>query len=633
MLDGAALRRLLDGDHAELRDAMRALLSRPDFAPVSDIPRAEYRELVLTWTKEVAAAGGAAPHFPSAYGGSDDPAATMAAFEILAFGDLSVLIKMGVQFGLWGGAVLHLGTQPHHERYLGDTSTVDLPGCFAMTEVGHGSDVQNVRTTATYDPETQEFVINTPDDDAAKTYIGNAAVHGRIAAVFAQLVVAGESHGVHTLVAPLRNKKGATVPGVRIADNGLKIGLNGVDNGMIWFDGLRVPRDALLNRYGDVSADGVYTSPIENRNKRFFTMLGTLVQGRVGVGGAGNSAAKKALTIAVRYCDERRQFPRPGGEEVVLLDYRTHQRRLLPLLAKSYALHFAQDELRGLLYEVFTNPDTPDERRRELETLAAGLKAAQTWHGIETIQACREACGGAGFIAAGGFAAMRSDLDVFVTFEGDNTVLMQLVGKSLLTGYRQDFGDLNPIGMASFFAGQVIEQLVERTAARELLGRIVDDLVPGREDKTDLLQRSYQQGLFRWRERHALDACARRLKGGIDRGMDPFDVFMEVQDHVITVGWTHIVRVMLDAFVAGIERCPDPEVAATLGKVCDLFVLWDVERHRGWFQEHGRISSTRSKLITRTINQLLAELRPLAVDLVDGFGVPDAQLTGSLGAR
>jgi hypothetical protein len=156
----------------------------------------------------------------------------------------------------------------HHERYLRPTASLQVAGCFAMTEAGHGSDVQQLRTTATYDPASGEFVVDTPDDEARKEYIGNAACHGRLAAVFAQLVVAGEQHGVHCLVVELRDERGAVREGVRIEDCGEKMGLNGVDNGRIWFDHMRVPREALLNRYGDVDADGVYSSPIESAGRQ-----------------------------------------------------------------------------------------------------------------------------------------------------------------------------------------------------------------------------------------------------------------------------------------------------------------------------------------------------------------------------
>src|SRR5436305_4494677 len=169
------------------------------------------------------------------------------------------------------------------------------------------------------------------------------------------------------------------MPGVRIEDDGEKMGLNGVDNGQIWFDHVRVPRDALLNRYGEVTPEGRYSSPIENPDRRFFTMIGNLVQGRVCISGGSVSAAKKALTIAIRHGLRRRQFGPPGEEEVVILDYRTHQRRLMPLLAKTYALHFAQAELGDAFNRSFSTSAPPERERRELESLAAGLQATSTW--------------------------------------------------------------------------------------------------------------------------------------------------------------------------------------------------------------------------------------------------------------
>jgi acyl-CoA oxidase len=267
---------------------------------------------------------------------------------------------------------------------------LELPGCFAMTEAGHGSDVQELQTTASYDHENDQFVVDTPDDEAHKEYIGNAAEHGRMAAVFAQLEVDGECHGVHVLLVPLRDEHGNLCDGVRIEDDGEKMGLNRVDNGALWFDGVRVPREALLNRYAEVTDDGRYVSPIESANKRFFTMLGALVQGRVCISGASISAAKNALTIAVRYGRRRRQFGPPGKQAVPILDYRTHQRRLMPLLAKSYALHNAQDELRQKFHDVIRADDPPERDRRQLESLAAAMKATASWHATHTIQTCRE---------------------------------------------------------------------------------------------------------------------------------------------------------------------------------------------------------------------------------------------------
>jgi acyl-CoA oxidase len=321
-----------------------------------------------------------------------------------------------------------------------------------------------------------------------------------------------------------------------------------------------------------------------------------------------------------------------------LLDYRVHQRRLLPALAKTYALHFTQEGVVAELDRIFgaddgTAEQSDDEQRarRELESRAAGLKAIATWHANETIQQCREACGGAGYLTENRFGELMADTEVFTTFEGDNTILLQLVAKSLLTDYRDSFGELNAVGTAAFVASQVWEAVAEKSALRELIGRLTDDLVPGREGEEDLLDREYHKNLFLWREEHILSGAARRLKRGIDDGRDAFDVFNECQDHVLSAARAHTEREIHEAFVGAVERTKDKGLKEVLGILCDLHALTEIERDRAWFQEHGRISSTRAKAITRQVNDLLTRVRPPAVDLVDAFGIPDELLAAPIG--
>ncbi|MFI5690853.1 acyl-CoA dehydrogenase [Kribbella sp. NPDC051586] len=622
----SGMQEYLDGPHKAARDVVRArLAAHGEMADLAvRLPRDEYRDKVLELLLESAADGLPARGYPKEYGGEGDLGGFIAGFETLAFGDLSLMVKAGVQFGLFAGAILHLGTERHHERYLADAVSGRLLGCFAMTETGHGSNVQALGTTATYDEATGEFVVHTPTKEARKDYIGNAARHGRMAAVFAQLVVGGESHGVHCLLVPIRAADGTALPGVTLSDCGPKLGLNGVDNGRIVFDQVRVPRDALLDRYAQVDADGNYTSAIENPDRRFFTMLGTLVQGRVSVGGAAINASKVALTIAIRYGAQRRQFGAPGSaEEAVLLDYRMHQRRLLPLLARTYALHFAQAELVDEFARVF-NDDRDEHDRRALEAQAAGTKALGTWHATETIQMCREACGGAGYLAENRLATLKADTDVFTTFEGDNTVLLQLVAKGLLTDYRESFGKLDPLGTARFIAAQAVEIAVEKAALRAVIERL-RDVVPNRNDAADpdagLRDDAYHSGLLRFREEHMLSGVARRLKAGIDAGDEPFEVFNRCQDHVIAAGRAHVDRVVLEAFQAAVQQAPE-EIRPRLQDLYDLHALATIEAERAWYLEHGRLSPGRSKAITALVNELCAVVRPVAVELVDAFGVP-----------
>lgn len=626
------LRRILDGTYAEVRALVRAnlidhagLLDEAD-----DLGRDAYRDRVLEVVRALAGTAQTGFGFPEAYGGGGDIGASIAAFETLAYGDLSVLVKVGVQFGLFGGAIHQLGTERHHEAYLPGVVDGTLLGSFAMTESGHGSNVQALATTATYDVATSEFVLRTPHDAARKDYIGNAARHAELAVVFAQLMIGGESQGVHAFVAPIRvrGEHGdlEAAPGVRIEDCGHKMGLQGVDNGRIWFDDVRIPRENLLNRFADVSAAGVYSSDIESPGRRFFTTIGTLVQGRVSIGGAAINAAKVALTLAVRYAERRRQFEAGGEQEELLLDYGLHQRRLLPLLASTYALHFAQDDLRGQLHAVLSGEVDDERSRRGLESAAAGLKAIGTWHSTRTIQECREACGGAGYLAASRFAALKADTDVFTTFEGDNHVLLQLVGKGLLTDYAGEFQDADQFDMVRLVAAVALDEVVKRTRAHQLLER-VRDLVPGGDaaddDEAGLLDTRYQLAMLRYREEQIISAAARRLKGGVDSGTDPGVVFSRVQAHVVAAGRAHVERTVVEAFVEKVQSLEEGPERRLLGMLLDLHALTLIEADRAWFLEHGRMSAARSKAARREIDDLCRRIRPHARQLVDAFGVPE----------
>lgn len=620
------LRNALDGRFRDVKNDMREKLTleifRPHYTPNTVIARAKVAEQM----QFVAAAGAAEDSFRKEHGGTGHVGAAITMIEMLAMSDLSLMVKAGVQWGLFGGAVENLGTERHHERYVPKIIDLELRGCFAMTETGHGSDVQSLETTATYDAATEEFVIDSPTPTARKDYIGGAAETATIAAVFAQLITDkdGEpvNHGVHCFLVPIRDDDGNDLPGVTTSDCLYKGGLPGVDNGRVIFDHVRVPRVNLLNKYGDVAADGSYSSPIENPNRRFFTMIGTLIRGRVTVGGSAAAAARVALDIATRYALQRKQFSAPDDDrEVLIMDYLVHQRRLLPLIARSYALQFAQNELVSKCHDLQT-ADSPDaEEQRELEARAAGLKAANTWHASRAIQEAREACGGAGYMAENRLIALRADTDVFTTFEGDNHVLTQLVAKELLTAYADDIRSMSPVEWVRFAANTVGERVMKRTAAETILQTIVDARQDN-EEEGSLFNRGTQVKMFEDREDYLLSSVARRLQGKSDE-MSAFDAFNAVQDHVLHAAQAHIDRVVLEAFVAGIESCLDRGARELLEVVCDLYALSVIEEDKAWYIEHRFLSTERAKAVTRGINDRCRVLRPHAKTLVDGFGIPE----------
>jgi acyl-CoA oxidase len=626
----AALRTVLDGRWADVRDQARRELADSSWLPDPSLTLQEARDRVLGQLQVLAKEGVPKPGFTSEQGGTGDVGAAITAIEMLGYADLSLMVKAGVQWGLFGGAIAGLGTERHFGLIPG---LIDLSvlGCFAMTETGHGSNVQQLETTAHYDADTEEFVIHSPTPSSRKDYIGGAAEHARVAAVFAQLITAGpgaepEDRGVHCFVVPIRDDAGADLPGVTTSDCGYKGGLRPVDNGRIMFDHVRVPRTALLNRYADVEADGTYVSPIENDNKRFFTMLGTLIRGRVAVGAASGAASRKALAIAIRYGLGRRQFEDPAtGDETLLLDYRMHQRRLLPLLARSYAFALRQNEVVAELHEVQSSAEVDPVRQRQLEAEAASNKAAATWHSADAIQTARECCGGAGYMAANQLSIIRDDHDVFTTFEGDNLVLTQLVAKEQLTAFADEMHGLNAAGWAKFVADTARSTFLEKSAARQIVQTLLDDSDENFEE-SQLTKRGVQLRMFGEREDHLLRSAAQRMRRANEPDEDAFEVFNNAQGHIIAVGEAHAERVALEAFVDALHGMDEGPAKDLLRRVCDLYVYATLEKHLSWYLSYRMVSVERAKAIRRGVNELCAELRPHARTLVDAFGIPEQLL-------
>jgi len=603
----------LDGKHIALRKKVRQFFLDPKLS-LDRIPerKDDYRELIFEWCEMTAQEGWGALAFPKFAGGKDDVEKYMAVFEELGYHDLSLTIKFGVQFGLWGGSVYWLGTEKHHRKYLKDIGTLALPGSFAMTEGGHGSNVRDIEVTATFDPAQDAFILHTPNELARKEYIGNAAVHAKAATVFAQLVTDGESHGVHAFVVPLRDDKGKTLKGIRIEDNGRKLGLNGVDNGRIWFDNVIVPRDNLLDKFGSVDAEGNYSSPITSQSKRFFTMLGTLVGGRVGVPYAGLSAAKLGLTIAIKYADKRTQFGPNGGDEISILDYSTHQRRLMPLLAKAYAFHYGQR------YSLGRYVNKTEKDGQEVEAVAAGMKSLCTWFTTEALQECREACGGNGYLWENRFADMKADSEIFTTFEGDNTVLLQLVAKTRLGEFKDSFGNMGLMGTMKFVTD------IASTTISEL-----NPIITRNVDRKHLLSRSFYTAAFKYREEYLTRLVAQRLSKRVKGGMDSFEAVIECQPMMVDMGKAYIERLVLDQFIKGVKSA-DKSIQKPLVMLERLYALSMIEEYKGWYLENGYIEGRKAVYISKMVDELCLQTRDHCPDLVDAFGIPDGLITAPI---
>ncbi|MBG6226010.1 acyl-CoA oxidase [Arthrobacter sp. CAN_A2] len=630
-VDTAELGELLLGRWAHIRRTARELAGRPEVQKIEGLTHTDHRLRCLDQLHYLVEQQAVHRAFPKALGGNDDHGGNVAGFEELVVADPSLQIKAGVQWGLFGSAVMHLGTEKHHEAWLPGIMDMRIPGCFAMTETGHGSDVASIATTATFDPSTDEFVIDTPFRAAWKDYIGNGAIDGRAAVVFAQLVTNGVSHGVHGFYVELRTEDGSFKPGVGGEDDGIKGGLNGIDNGRLHFTDVRIPRTNLLNRYGDVAQDGTYTSPIASPGRRFFTMLGTLVQGRVSLDGAAVAASKLALTAAITYSTQRRQFNASSNlKEEVLMDYQRHQRRLLPRLAATYAASFAHEELLEKFDGVFSGEHDTDEDRQDLETLAAAFKPLSTWLALDTLQECREATGGQGFLVENRFTSLRADLDVYVTFEGDNNVLLQLVAKRLLTDYAKEFKGVDFGVLARYAVSQVAGRTLHRSGLRRV-AQTLADTGSGKKSALALRDEETQRDLLTDRVQSRVVDLAAALRGA--KGMSQeraAALFNEHQNELIEVAHAHAELLQWEAFTRGLHRITDPGTRQVLTRLRDLFGLCLIEKDLAWFLMNGRLSAQRARTLDSYINRLLAKIRPHSLDLVEAFGYGQEHLRSAI---
>ncbi|XP_022136505.1 acyl-coenzyme A oxidase, peroxisomal [Momordica charantia] len=612
-VDTASLSQYMRGKHREIQERVFEYFnSRPELHTPVEISMADHRELCMKQLIALVREAGIRPlRFVN-----DDPAKYFAIMEAVGSIDVSLAIKMGVQFSLWGGSVLNLGTKKHRDKFFDGIDNLDYPGCFAMTELHHGSNVQGLQTTATFDPITDEFIINTPNDGAIKWWIGNAAVHGKFATVFAKLILPTydakktADMGVHAFIVPIRDLKShKTLPGIEIHDCGHKVGLNGVDNGALRFSSVRIPRDNLLDRFGEVSRDGKYKSSLPSISRRFAATLGELVGGRVALAYSSVSVLKIASTIAIRYSLLRQQFGPPKQPEVSILDYQSQQHKLMPMLASNYAFHFATLQL--VEKYALMKKTNDEELVGDVHALSAGLKAYVTSYTAKSLSTCREACGGHGYAAVNRFGSLRNDHDIFQTFEGDNTVLLQQVAAYLLKQYKEKF------------EGGTLA--VTWNYLRESMNTYLSQPNPvtARWESADHLRDpKFQLDAFQYRTSRLLQSVAVRLRKHT-KTLGSFGAWNRCLNHLLTLAESHIESVILAQFIKAVQRCPNANTQATLKLLCDLYALDRIWNDIGTYRNVDYVAPNKAKAIHKLAEYLSFQVRNIAKELVDAFDLPD----------
>eukprot|EP00186_Timspurckia_oligopyrenoides_P001335 CAMPEP_0182452432 /NCGR_PEP_ID=MMETSP1172-20130603/44246_1 /TAXON_ID=708627 /ORGANISM="Timspurckia oligopyrenoides, Strain CCMP3278" /LENGTH=665 /DNA_ID=CAMNT_0024650265 /DNA_START=12 /DNA_END=2009 /DNA_ORIENTATION=+ len=556
--------------------------------------------------------------------------------ECMAALDHSLEVKTGVHYGLFGASVSRLGSDEQAKKYVPLIESCEMIGCFGLTELGHGSNVRgsNVRgieTTATFDAVQNGFILNTPRESAQKYWIGAAADTARWCAVFAHLITRGKSHGVHAFLVRIRDdislvesdrskhnlfkySGGPVARGITIADVGDKVGLQGVDNGRLWFNHVFVPRENLLSRFGRVDENGTYFSELKSSSERFARQLGALTGGRVSIATGALINSKIGLMTAIRYAYSRRAFGPPGSIEVQLMFYQSHQLGLLPYLAKTYVMCFAQNRLKRLWWKCATQGVT-----KEVHVLSSGFKSLFSWHMRDCLQQCRELCGGQGYKSENRIAPIKNDRDVMMTFEGANPVLLQQVARALLDSMvSENAGRTKNSSSTSLSALGVVTDLQSLEADTKLLQE--QKSIVSKEIDLNV----WIENALRVRVGALLNRLSSDLSGEMKTAGQGFNAWNQCLDLAAHTARAYIDLVLYVWFMDDL-RSFNTLHTSTLDalQMCATLFGLDVIESSATFLRLGCISASQADQVSTLRIQYASKLAPYSLSLTNAFGIPN----------
>ncbi|KAJ2455419.1 fatty-acyl coenzyme A oxidase [Coemansia sp. RSA 2336] len=614
----------LDGSKktTELKERIMLELERDPLWRVSDYPNlslAETRERAMKKVRRLADLASSRPLEE-----------TMVRMSIISVVDPGFWTRFGVHFGLFFGALQGQATPAQLAYWMeqGAFTMQGITGCFGMTELGHGSNVAGLETTATYDPNTDEFDVHSPTLTATKWWIGGAAHTATHCAVYAQLIVNGKRYGTKTFVVQLRDTKTfELMPGVNIGDLGKKMGRDQIDNGWIRFTHVRIPRSHMLMKHTKVLRSGEVIEPPLAQ-----LAYGALIQGRVSMVSDSANVAKRALTIATRYASVRRQFSdgTPGAPETKLIDYPIHQHRLLPLMAQTFAMVFAAREMTASYQNLMSqlnelgdskgaDADAAIKNLKETHATSAGLKAFCTWMCLNIIDQCRQSLGGHGYSAYTGLSQAYSDFAVHCTWEGDNTILTLQCGRYLVaTALDARKGQPLPANLA--YLKNALSADGKELKVKPCVGdsaAVIGSL--------DTLQAAWSSVAA-----NAIVNAVRDFEAGLAKGLSKDNAYEFSSASRLHAARMHTYTYLLHRFAAQVEKSPQA-LRPVLTLLAQLFGAHSAINHSGEFLQSGFYSGAQIETLKGFVNNACAQVRPDAVPLTDAFGYTDYVVNSPLG--
>ncbi|KAG7486680.1 peroxisomal acyl-coenzyme A oxidase 1 isoform X2 [Solea senegalensis] len=523
---------------------------------------------------------------------------------------------MGLHFAMFLPSLYNQCDPQQSRKWLPLAESFQVVGTYAQTELGHGTHLRGLETTATYDPATQEFVINSPTVSSIKWWPGGLGKTSNHAIVLAQLHTQGNCHGLHAFIVPIRNMDThIPLPGIVVGDIGPKFGFSEVDNGFLKLDNVRIPRDNMLMKYAKVDPDGTYMKPPSAK-----LTYGTMVFIRSLIVGEAAQALAKSCTIAIRYSAVRHQSEiRPGEPEPQIIDYQTQQYKLFPLLAMTYAFTFVGQYMKETYHRISGDISQGDfSELPELHALSAGLKAFTTWAANGAVEVCRMSCGGHGYSCSSALPDIYVELTPMCTYEGENTVMMLQTARYLVKSYQQAK------------AGQQLSGSVSYLSDAEQR-RVQPQPVAARPTVVDINDLASLVEVYKLRAANLVQLAAKSIQQELQNRKSQADAWNSSATDLVRASDAHCHYVVVKLFTEKLGEINDTAIHSVLSTLALLYALHGIQQNSGDFLLAGLLRGPQVLQISVRIKDLLSQLRPNAVALVDSFDIHDNKLNSVLG--